>query len=49
MVYVDHENSKIKLNTDFIVDSSKEPKGPAESHKCRYPEGSCSRDIWILM
>jgi selenium-binding protein 1 len=37
----------MKLNTDFLVDFGKEPRGPALCHEIRYPGGDCSSDIWL--
>lgn len=44
---VDTENGGIKLNTEFLVDFSNEPYGPAVPHEMRYPGGDCTSDIWL--
>lgn len=47
VVEVDTEKGGLRLNTDFVVDFGKEPRGPALCHEIRYPGGDCSSDIWI--
>lgn len=44
---VDTTHGGMKLDTNFLVDLSNEPHGPAVAHEMRYPGGDCSSDIWV--
>jgi len=37
----------MKLNENFFVDFSREPRGPARAHEMRFPGGDCTSDIWV--
>ena len=47
VVDCDVENGGMAINDSFLVDFSKEPRGPSRAHETRYPGGDCSSDIWL--